>query len=285
MRKGDKVGRLSLQVSADLLSELHAPVLYPTAPLPEPPRPAGTSGGSWGELAAEVAVGLGRDGMCLVRLAEPLAMSDFIALGHALGEPLPENDPAIASYVEESVVLSLRDNVRSEDDRLAPFTSKALTLHTEGSRRLVQQQPRFIVLMCLDPGAAGDGAQTILVPVAEIVGQLSDDTLAVLAATRETVVPGTPEIVRHEDGRVRLSFRDLGLETYELESAYDENAVRAALEALVRACYSSRPVFGTRWRRGDLVVIDNRRWMHGRTSAEPQAGPARHLKRLRIVAR
>lgn len=276
---------LRIRVNADLLSQLHAPILYPTEPLPEPPWLVGSSHCAGEEIASRAAVGLGRNGMCLVRLAKPLAVPDLIALGSFLGEPLPENDPAIAGHVEESVVLSLRDDTRSEDDRLTPFTHRALTLHTEGSRRRVEQQPVFIVLMCLDPGAAGDSAQTILVPVSEVIGQLSKETIAVLAATRETVVPGTPTIIRYEDEQIRLSFRDLGLDTYELESAYDQDAVMAAIEALVRACYSSRSVFGTRWRCGDLVIIDNRWWMHGRTNAKPQAGPVRHLRRLRIVPR
>jgi len=278
------VRRMCLQVDRDLLTALHEPVLFPSEPLPEPPGSVGPNGSSTQALAAAVTVGLGRDGLSLVRLPNPLDVADFIALGRTLGEPLPENDPVIASYVEASVVLSLRDDLRSDDDRLTPFTPSALTLHTEGSRRPFDRQPRFIVLMCLDPGSAGEGSQTVLVPVPAIVDQLAEDTLAVLAATRETVLSDTSAFIRSDSGQVRLSFRDLGQETYEVESEYEERTVTTALENLLRACYLARPIFGTRWRRGDLVAIDNRRWMHGRTAAQPQYGTVRHLKRLRIVA-
>jgi hypothetical protein len=216
-------------------------------------------------------------------LREPLSLYDFVALGERFGTLLAETDPATAAYVQNSVVLSLRDELRSSDSRFAPFTPGPLTLHTEGSRRPAQQQPRYIVLMCIDPGAAGDSSQTLLVPIEQILGGLDEQDVDVLTRTREAVVDGTAPFLAREDGQPRLSFRDLGAEQYVLESSCDPQAVARALRNLVVACYSARPMFGTRWRRGDLVVIDNRRWMHGRTSAAPPSGRPRHLQRLRVV--
>ena len=207
-----------------------------------------------------------------------------MALGKQFGSLLAETDPATAAYVHNSVVLSLRDELRSSDSRFTPFTPGPLTLHTEGSRRPAEQQPRYIVLMCLDPGAAGDSSQTILTPIEQVVSGLTADDLWILERTRETVVEGTATFVRREGGQIRLSFRDLGAEPYLLESPYDPHIVAGALMSLVTACYAARPVLGTKWRRGDIIAIDNRRWMHGSTGAAPPNGHPRHLQRLRIVS-
>ena len=87
------------------------------------------------------------------------------------------------------MVLSLRDELRSSDSRFTPFTPGPLTLHTEGSRRPAEQQPRYIVLMCLDPGAAGDSSQTILTPIEQVV-----------SGRRQTTC-------RYSSGRARRSSR------------------------------------------------------------------------------
>lgn len=276
-----------IRIDARTLADLQKPVLYPPGPLPEPAEFAALRERpctSWTAAAAALAEGIAAVGIGFAHVAEPLAIADFIALGRRFGTPLPENDPAIASFVHESVVLSLQDDQRSDADQLTPFTPRPLTLHTEGSRRPADQQPRFIILMCVDPGSAGDASQTVLVPVAPILAQLSEDELRTLSGVRETVVPGSVPFVRWVDGRPRLSFRDLGEERYELESVADEQTTERAVTALVRACYSARPVNGTRWRRGDIVAIDNQRWMHGRTGATVEGDRPRHLQRLRIVA-
>lgn len=276
-----------MRLDARTLTELHEPILYPRTPLPEPGRFAAireAPSPDWEHATDTLADGLATDGLGLAHLADPLGIAEFIALGRRFGSPLPETDPAVAPFVHDSVVLSLQDGLRSDADQLTPFTPRALTLHTEGSRRPAAQQPRYIILMCLDPGDAGDASQTVLVPIGPIVAQLDDDDRRTLAGVRETVVPGSAPFLRGPADQPRLSFRDLGDEHYELESESTEAATRRAVTRLVQACYSVRPVSGTRWQRGDIVAIDNQRWMHGRTGASPAGDRLRHLRRLRVVA-
>jgi hypothetical protein len=276
-----------MRVDARALVELRDPVLFPRSPLPEPDGFAAVRASpseDWERAADALADGLAANGLGLAYVEEPLSIEDFIALGRRFGTPLRETDPAIAPFVHESVVLSLQDRLRSDADQLTPFTPRPLTLHTEGSRRPAAEQPRCIILMCVDPGDAGDSSQTVLVPIGPIVEQLDDDDLRTLGGVRETVVPGSAPLLRRTEDQLRLSFRDLGEERYELESESDAATTRRAVTSLVRACYSARPVSGTRWRRGDIVAIDNRRWMHGRTGASTAGSRLRHLQRLRIIA-
>lgn len=279
--------KFALRLNARALGAVQKPVLFPDSPHEEPKRFEAlrrSPSPDWQHAADLLADGLDTDGLGLAHVRDPLDVDDFLALGHRFGRPLEETDPAVAPFVQRSTVLSLHDRVRSDEDRLAPFTPRPLTLHTEGSRRPSAQQPRYIILMCVDPGVAGDSAQTILVPIPRIVDRLTADDLATLSNVREVVVPGTAPFVHVADDRPRLSFRDLGEDFYQLESNADKATTLRALERLVDACYSARPVSGTRWRRGDIVAIDNHRWMHGRTGSSPASGSARHLQRLRIVA-
>lgn len=276
-----------IRIDKSTLKDLQRPLLFPSSPLPEPAgfeearkRPCANSA----TAAEALTEGIATHGIGFAHVTDPLDIEGFIALGCKFGTPLPESDPSIAPFVHESVVLSLQDDQRSEADQLTPFTPRPLTLHTEGSRRPTDQQPRFIILMCVDPGSAGDASQTVLVPIPAILAQLSEREIRTLSGMRETIAPGSPPLIRWTDKGPQLSFRDLGETCYELESAASEQTTERALSALVRACYLARPVNGTRWRRGDIVAIDNQRWMHGRTGATVNGERPRHLQRMRIVA-
>lgn len=227
---------------------------------------------------------LAEHGLAGVRLDQPLELADFIRFGEWLGRPIPESDPSVATFVEQAVVLNLRGEVDSGAVALAPFTTRELTLHTEGSRRPADGQPRYIVLMCLEPG--DDVAQTLLVPASAVLAALDATVIETLMRTRERVVDGSPPILREEAGTLVFSFRDLGEEPFDWESTATAAEVEAALSALLTACYTVDSVYQSQWRRGDLLVIDNRRWFHGRSGAHRvrAAGRVRHLRRLRIAA-
>ena len=63
-------------------------------------------------------------------------------------------------------------------------------------------------------------------------------------------------------------------------------ACNGALAALLSAMYEPSYTYGVHWRRGLLVVLDNRRFFHGRLFGTAGAGgKRRHLLRLRIRAR
>ncbi|HTZ44969.1 MAG TPA: TauD/TfdA family dioxygenase [Jatrophihabitans sp.] len=250
-------------------------------PAPAPPwfEEVPSDGPVWPRVARQ----LSDHGVAGLRLPAPLGAQDFLDFGRRLGRPIPESDPAIAEFVEHDVLLNLRGESRSAAVALAPFTTGELTLHTEGSRRPADRQPRYIVLMCLEPGLAA-GAQTLLVPASAVLAALAPAAAETLRHTRERVVAGTPTVLRDQDGAQVFSFRDLGDEPFHWESTAGEEAVTVALTALIEACYTVSPLYGVRWQRGDLLVIDNHRWFHGRSRGRRSAGDRiRHLQRLRVA--
>jgi alpha-ketoglutarate-dependent taurine dioxygenase len=226
---------------------------------------------------------LTRRGLVVVRLDEPLANHQLLALGATLGIAMVETDPVVQPYVEQECILNLvNEHGKTEDVSLQPFAANPLTLHSEGSGRSPAEQPRFIVLLCCRPGAA-DAARTVLVPMAEVARRLSSEHRDVLASTRYRHNRKGPWICRLVDGRAVFSFRDFASQRLEWHHAGDRSPaeVNAAIRALLAAMYEPGIATAVAWEHGLLVVIDNTFFFHGRT-AGASAG-ARHLKRLRLL--
>ncbi|WP_437913608.1 TauD/TfdA family dioxygenase [Sorangium sp. So ce302] len=232
---------------------------------------------------------LGERGLVAVQLDEPLSNDRFTTLGSLLGTASPETDPAVLPYVERGVILNLvAEHGRTEDVSLQPFATNPLTLHSEGSGRRAEEQPRYIVLMCRDPGDEGTAAQTVLVPMAAVAEGLSPDALATLEQTRYRRSPDGPWIARRVDGRWVFSFRDFlsqPLEWTHAGHAPSADAINGALRDLLASMYAPGAAIRVHWTRGKLVIIDNTFFFHGRTAGR-SAGSSRrrHLQRLRILA-
>lgn len=265
----------------------------PSVPVPEV-RAEDFSGRALDDFAGR----LGETGLAGLLLDRPLSDERFRAFGEALGTPLPETDPAVLPNVSLDVVLNLvGERARTENVSLQPFAANPLSLHTEGSGRPVAEQPRYIVLMCCDPGDDRVAAQTVLAPMDAIGSRLTPPDLETLSRTRYRRNPQGPPIVRNIDGRQVFSFRDFLGESLEWTyggtdsgtgTASDpvgtaSDPVDTALRALLTAMYAPGGHSGVRWERGLLLVIDNTFYFHGRRAGTFSV-PARrrHLKRLRI---
>jgi len=260
------------------------PVL-PAPPVPVVRAPAGGSP----EAVHDALAGELRDrGLAVVQLDEPLSSERFAALGSLLGTPMPERDPAVLPHVEREVVLNLvSEHGHITDVALQPFATTFLTLHTESSARRPEDQPRYIVLMCCEPGDAATEAQTVLVPMAAVERRLTEDEIGVLSRTRYRISGDPPAIVRGVGGRRVFSFRDYLPNPLEWTYAGDdhgEQGVNDAVRGLLASMYAANTASGLLWARGTLVVIDNTFYFHGRSAGAPAASAQhRHLKRLRIV--
>lgn len=256
---------------------LHGPT---AAPLRE--QEADTRG-----LHQEVTEQLWRQGLAVVQLDQPLSPGRFRTLGDGLGTATPETDPAVQPFVQDGVILNLRSrHAPTAEVSLQPFARNSLSLHSESSGAEVSRQPRYIVLMCVNPGDETPHARTVLVPMREVARRLSPGTLELLSRTRYRDSPAAPPIARHVDGRWVFSFRDFL--DQELRWTHDRpdtdpEAVNAALRELLTAMYAPEDALAVRWRRGLLVVIDNTYYFHGRTAgAAAPPRQQRHLQRLRI---
>jgi TfdA family taurine catabolism dioxygenase TauD len=227
-------------------------------------------------------------GLAAVQLDEPLSNDRFMVFGSLLGTAMPETDPSVKPYVESNVILNVVSEYdHTSDVSLQPFAANFLTLHTESSGRRAEEQPRYIVLMCCDPGDDATEAQTVLVPMTAVERRLTSGKIAILSQTRYRNSHRGPSIVRTLDGRFVFSFRDFISQTLEWRYAGDDrnaDAINIAIRALLASMYAPDTAAGVNWTRGMLIIIDNTFFFHGRAAGPvATATRRRHLKRLRIV--
>lgn len=227
-------------------------------------------------------------GLVLLQLDEPAINDQFIMLGAVLGTAMPETDPTVKPYVEREVILNLiSDYGHTSDVSLQPFATNSLTLHTESSGRRAEEQPRYIVLMCCEPGNDTTVAQTVLIPMTSVEKRLTESEINILSQTRYRNSHHGPWLVRNIGERRVFSFRDF--HTQPLEWTYSGQAksidtVNAAISDLLTSMYAPDTATSVRWARGMIVIIDNTFFFHGRTAGSAMASTGRrHLKRLRIM--
>ena len=143
--------------------------------------------------------------------------------------------------------------------------------------------------MCLKPGDETTRAQTLMVSMDKVAARLSDGARKALSGMWYATSPAAPPILREGARGPIFSFRDFGEEALGWTSVSDrwvvsEEAGTAALHELLDALYAGDDWIGVTWQRGDLLVIDNTRYFHGRSLAgEKPVGSHRLLNRLRLL--
>jgi hypothetical protein len=238
-------------------------------------------------VATEAQTAVARDGLALISLDGPVGADQFLSFGRYFGCAVAERDPSVQRFVQHDVLLNLVSEYEyTSDTALQPFAANELLLHSESSRLPIAEQPRYIALLCTNPGADPGQSQTVLVEMTDVAERLTKSERAILSCTRYAQNSHGPPILRAGIDREIFSFRDFGSQaldwTYFGDKA-DAGAVQDAFRALLVAIYGHR-ANGIRWAAGSLVIIDNMRFFHGRTrGATDSPSHRRHLMRLRLA--
>lgn len=239
------------------------------------------------ELADELAAAADRDGVAAAALDRPLTAQEFLAAGRRLGRPIPEGASAVERFVADRFILNLVTHFDATDDvDVQPFSRSPILLHSEGSRRAVADQPRLLLFNCVEPSPAALGGQTVIVRNEDVAERVPAECREVLELVRYAGDGGAP-IVRWDAGRPVFCLRDFGDASLAWQSD-EPMAVRTVARAfgeLMRALYNPAVLTALTWTEHLLVVLDNRRVMHGRTAIPPgdDGAARRHLQRLRLL--
>ena len=208
------------------------------------------------------------------------------ALLRCLGEPLPQNDDG-DRFVR----------VRDEGQRLAAGgryhkSNEGGELHTDGPQ--FDAPPAIMGLYCVHP--AEDGGESLLVNGLAVHNALLVEQPALLPALYQPFYfhkkPGArttrAPIFAFDAGSGALSVRYLGdyvRSGHAVADAPLNDDARAALDALDRLLADERR-FALRFtlQEGDLLVVDNRRILHGRTGFRDgvDGAPPREMGRVWI---
>ncbi len=231
------------------------------------------------------------DGHCLIRMPDVLSNEGYLRFCAKLGRAEKEHDPVARPYTDNEVILNLVSETGSTTNpSRQPFSTTGLTLHTESSLRAAGNQPRFIALMCVDPGADPTTARTLLVPMDAVTAGLSVEHQAVLRQMRYRTNTSGPCLMRSGPHGPVFSFRDFGVQECLWSGPLSGPRAAAvdrgnkAISALLTAMYGANDCYGVTWERGLILIIDNQRFFHGRTAGRHDPSkPPRHLKRQRLL--
>jgi alpha-ketoglutarate-dependent taurine dioxygenase len=228
-----------------------------------------------------------------------LTNSELIRLGAALGELIPEQANSVQKYVEERFILNNRqDYAKTNETELQPFAENYITLHTEMSPLPPGEQPRYIVLMCVQAPQPDAGGQTLLVSMSRIYERLAPEEREILRHTtygpavrgnRNGAALDSPPFLYERDGRPVFSFRDFDQQLLPWRyfratpNGTSIEKINDAIHSLLAAMYEPANASGIRWSKGAVWIMDNTRFFHGKTFCEADARHGkRWLKRLRI---
>jgi hypothetical protein len=143
-------------------------------------------------------------------------------------------------------------------------------LHTDGEHLI--EPPRFIVLACIDPGSCP--APTVLVRF---------DDLKIEDPERE-ILPAATYLVRNGRRSFYSSVYDTARPFVRFDQAcmepIDDNARRTTEMIVHRGMGSNLTII--HWRKGDLLIIDNWRVLHGRGHAGLRTSRDRRLLRASV---
>ncbi len=222
------------------------------------------------------------------RALRQLATRGFVRLKGAPAQ-VGEIETLVAAFgcVRETNYGRLFDVRTKRDVTNLADTALALAPHTDNPYRLAP--PEIQVLHCLS--AAGHGGQSLLVDGAAVIAALKAEapsayhllchTPARFAwSDGETFLEATaPVITLNADGALeRLRYNPRSMQRVCTDDEAVRVAWRAAWDRL--GVLLAQPAFGVTFdmTAGDMVLMDNRRVLHGRTAFETSGKVVRHLQ-------
>ena len=198
-----------------------------------------------------------------------ISEASLIGIAQLLGEPFTYSDEKAGEIVHNVCPVPGRARSISNEGSLAP-----LQLHNE-IVHLYPFCPTFVCLLCLRP-QPDQQAPTLLVDIRDACERLSENTLAGLRRPDYVVTP--PEsfrtrvatcaspvpmpILQGPDAspEVTLEFNDMKGLHPEAEAAFMKLKIACAEPGVLREVHLVR---------GDLLIIDNRKSIHGRGTFQP----------------
>ncbi|MGW3957816.1 TauD/TfdA family dioxygenase [Streptomyces sp. NPDC004752] len=212
--------------------------------------------------------------------AESTAM--VVAVASAIG-------PVVPSRPDRPLIDDLKPNPAADEQTRTGDLRVALTPHTDNSS--VSAPPEVLLLAFVHNGTPDSGGESTLTHIDDVADALDDTDVELLQEPRypSLNVPTdtgltptlTSVLTRRTDGRLTVRYRDEALAAGIASDLAPETPSTAHVNALHRFTATVRePARQTRVRldTGDLLIIDNSRFLHGRTEIEADA--VRHLKRL-----
>lgn len=228
-------------------------------------------------LRERLRAALDREGAAVVGDVPAESDDALLALTSTLGTP-----SAVGNG--DGVIHDVRPRAIGEQRDLST-TRKPFPLHTDSTA--LARPHDYVCLACVS--APGDGGgESMVMGLGEIEDGLTPDTRATLARPLFPFPLNDPDEgqgVRWSSvlGEGSIRFRSDVLELGELVSGSDmEDGARRSVEELEAVLGDERRRLVRGLRPGDVLIVDNRRALHGRTEITAEAD--RHMRRIKVYA-
>lgn len=237
---------------------------------------------------------LNKNGIAVINCNKHLETREFIDIAEFFGLPMVEFCPKIQTFVQDQVVLNINtvyDTTKCIEHQ--PFASNFISMHTENSLSPPEKRSSLLLFQCIDPPLPGSGGHTVLISINNLIKKLSLKTRNILEKTCYKGRELNDPILEVINNSYHLKFRDFMYEP--LEWVYWSSSkipndlnigmnINNAIENLLCSIYKSS-FNRVDWRKGTIVLIDNTKFMHGRTAQSALKNSNRHLQRIRILTK
>ena len=198
----------------------------------------------------------------------------LLHLAHALGTPVPDTRmPGHA--MEGNLVYRVEFNPENQDEHAYSATAGHFPLHTDGAHW--KRPPQLVLLLCCR--ASSSGGDTTLAHVEDVLGRLEPGHIQQLVNVPVGFDDVDAPVLQQDPWRIRWNHATLQ-RRHQRGLWRPHRATLDACQALevVLAALAERPAL--RLAPGELLVLDNTRVLHGRTTFGDTGN--RLLKRVRV---
>ncbi len=198
----------------------------------------------------------------------------LLHLAHALGSPVPDTRmPGHA--MEGNLVYRVEFNPENQDEHAYSATAGDFPLHTDGAHW--KKPPHLVLLLCCR--ASAHGGDTTLAHVDDVLAQLEARHIQQLVNVPVGFDDVDAPVLQQDPWRIRWNHATL--------QRRHQRGLWRPHRATLDACQALDVVLGGLAARpalhlapGELLVVDNTRVLHGRTTFV--AASNRLLKRVRV---
>lgn len=216
------------------------------------------------DLLTQIRAALAADlGGCIVS-GMPCEDSLLESLALSLGEPLYE-----PHHLNQGMIC--RVEVESRADRPYASTPWHFPGHTDCTD--FAEPPDTVLLLCEEP--AGKGGNSFVAPLSELLARLRPSDLMELRRPQFYFRYGYLPVLTMANRQLRIRYNRVMLDMFTPEPEPQLKALMDRLDQIIEECS-----FSFTLSKGDCMILNNHRCVHGRTAFEDDG--RRLMKRVRL---